>query len=59
MTAVSILHFISLYILMIDRKVIAFLKRDSVKTACKSEHRVNAALKLEIRLEFLCAGSPL
>ena len=54
MTSVSILDLIYLYVLMIYRNIVKLLERDSVKTCSKTEHCVDAAFKLEIRLEFLC-----
>ena len=55
MASVSVLYLIYLYILMIYRNIVKFCERDSVKTGCKTEDCIDAALKLEIRLELLSA----
>jgi hypothetical protein len=38
---------------MIYRNIVKFLESDAVKTGSETENSIDAALKLEIRLEFL------
>ena len=53
MGSICLCHLVHLHILMIYRNIVKFLEVDSVKTVCKSEHRIDAAFKLEIRLKLL------
>jgi len=53
--AVYILHLVDLHILVIYRNIVKLGEADAVKACSKTEYSVDAALKLEIRLEFLCA----
>ena len=52
--SVCIENLIYLYILLIYRNIIELLEADAIKAACKTEYCIDAALKLEVRLKFLC-----